>query len=218
MEDLGRADIEGYVVSGWSALERGDLQGARAALQDLYSADPTHPELPLLAAGIRRVRPRPVPWRAAVLLIVVVVAGIVGVTAWTRHNRVTPTPRHPSTTANAETSLQRTVPATTDAERDGNGRASVIPASPTPKQNPTPTIDEDVIVRQAIHRFEVAYRSREGELAFEHCDVSRDVSQATAVCRRRPAPDTPDAQPGGLWTFSLRKAEGAWRIASVQLP
>src|SRR6185295_18480983 len=127
MEELGRSDIEGYVVSGWSALERGDLQGARAALQDLYDADPTHPALPLLAAEIRRVRPRPVPRRATVL-IVVVVAGIVGVTAWPRHDRVTPAPPHPSTTASAESLLQSSGRAATDAERDGNGRAGGIPA------------------------------------------------------------------------------------------
>ena len=218
--DASRLDTEVYVASGWSALERGDLQGARAALQDLYSADPTHPALPLLAAGIRRVRSNRVPWRAVVLLIVVVVAGVVGVNSWNRHDRVMTPPPHTSTTAKVASLPQSTAPAPAEMGSIlGTAGRVQSPGVPIVKQNPTSTtIDEDVIVKQAIRRFEVAYRNRWGALTFERCDVSRQIDQATAICLSRPAPDTPDAESDRVWTFSLRKAEGAWRIASVQPP
>jgi len=91
----------------------------------------------------------------------------------------------------------------------------VAAVKPTPSSN---TVDEDVIVRQAIRRFEVAYQNRWGALTFEHCDVSRDSDRATAICLPRPVPGAPDAEADRAWTFSLRKAEGGWRIASVQPP
>src|SRR5262245_25274048 len=97
MDDLDtpRTDTERYAVSGWSALERGDLADARVALQDLYDADPTHPALPLLAAGIRRIRPKPVPWRAGVLLLLTIGAGILAFWEWNRSDGVKPA-SHPA--------------------------------------------------------------------------------------------------------------------------
>ena len=220
MDDLHRAeaspsDIEGYVVSGWSALERGDLTGARAALRDLYSADPAHPALPLLAAGIRRVRPTRVPWRA-VVLAVVVIAAVVGVRSWNPHARVTP--QH-TTAAEQVVALPQSTPSSAEMGRVlGTAGRVQPPILPTAKQNPSPTLDEDVIVRQAIKRFEVAYRNRWGDLTFEHCDVGRELDRATATCLPPPDPNSPEAESDRVWTFSLRKAEGEWRIASVQPP
>jgi hypothetical protein len=221
MDDLYRPaesllDTEVYVNSGWSALERGDLEGARAALHELYSTDPTHPALPLLAAGIRRVRPKRVPWRAVVLLIVVV-AGVVGVSSWNRHNRVTPPQRK---AANVASSTQSTTPPPDEKESVlGTAGREQSPTFPASRQNPSSTtIDEDVIVRQAIKRFELAYRNRWGELTFAHCDISREIDQATAICIPRPAPDTSEPESDRVWAFSLRKAEGGWRITSVQPP
>src|SRR3954467_15754861 len=75
--------LDGRVIDGWAALERGDIQGARDALQDVYSANPSHPALPLLAAGIRRARPQPVPWGAVALLVMVAGAVAFGVHSWT---------------------------------------------------------------------------------------------------------------------------------------
>ena len=62
-------ELDSRLFGGWAALEHGDLEGARAALQDVYSVDPAHPALPLLAAGIRRARPKQIPWRGIVLLL-----------------------------------------------------------------------------------------------------------------------------------------------------
>jgi hypothetical protein len=217
--DLSRTDTEGYVVSGWSALERGDLEEARAALQDLYSADPTHPALPLLAAGIRRIRPKPLSWRAAVLLIVVMVVGIVGVRSWSRHDRVKPRPQPASATAEVASSRQKAAPAR--AEVSELGTTGHVQPSPSliVKQNPSSAkVDENVIVRRAIQRFEEAYRNRWGGLAFEHCDINREVDQATATCAPREVPNAPDVESDRVWTFLLRKAEGGWKIASVQPP
>ena len=222
MDDLDRPDpspteTEAYVVSGWSSLDRGDLEGARAALRDLYSADPTHPALPLLAAGIRRIRPKPVPWRSALLLVVVVVVGILGIRSWTRTDRAKPRP--PSTTAEGASLPQSTAPAPAEVSAlgtTGNARASDLL---TVQQNrPSAMLDDEVLVRQAIRRFEEAYRNHWGELAFEHCDVRCDVDQATATCVPRQVPNAPDVESDRVWTFSLRKAEDGWRIASVQPP
>lgn len=215
--DRSRTDTEEYVVSGWAALEREDLKEARAALQDLYSANPTHPALPLLAAGIRRIRPKPLPWRAAILLIVVVAVGIAGVRSWSRLDRVEPPPQPASATP--EALPQSTPPARAEVRELGTTGRVQAPALPTVKQNPSSAkIDENVIVRRAIQRFEEAYRSRWGGLSFEHCNINRDVDHATATCAPRDVPDTPDVESDRVWTFSLRKADGGWRIVSVQPP
>ena len=230
MDDLTppQSDTDRYAVSGWSALERGDLTEARAVLQDLYTADPTHPALPLLAAGIRRIRPtppKPVPWRAAaVLLIVLVAAGIVAFRSWNGHDRVMPAPQVTATKGPVEPLRQSTAPVEIPKEevRKAVGTAGrAVPATELPavKQNPSPApVDEDVVVRQAVQRFEGTYRSRWGGLTFEHCDVSRDNDQATAICTPRSAADASGVESNQVWNFSLRKTDGAWKIASVQSP
>lgn len=230
MDDLNSAqssaEIEGCIVSGWAALDRGDLEGARAALQEVYSADPTHPALHLLAAGIRRARPKPVPWRAFILVAAIVVGGAFGVRAWTRHDdRPQPVPRSASTTAPAPSLPLSTEPAPAAAETSketGTAGHAEYPPLPTAKQNastpPALNVDEDVVVRQAIQRFEGAYTNRWGSLAFEHCDVSRELDRAAATCVPRQAGGMSDADSNRVWTFALRKSEDGWKIASVQPP
>jgi hypothetical protein len=216
-------DNERWIVSGWSALERGDLDGARAALQEVYSADPTHPALPLLAAGIRRARPKPVPWRAAVLMAAIIVAGVLGSRAWSRYDRPQAAPAQPAPTA-ATASVpplplsEEPAPAEMPSQTGTAGQMQ-YPTLPTAKQNASAMpLDEDVVVRQVIQRFEGAYTSRWGALAFEHCDISRELEHATATCLPRSPGGGDDAEPGRLWTFSLRKSESGWKIESVQPP
>jgi hypothetical protein len=226
---LSPTDIERCIVSGWAALDRGDLEGARFALQEVYSVDPTHPALHLLAAAIRRARPRPVPWRAFILVAAIIVGGVLGVRAWNRHDdRPQPASRPVSTTASASTAASNpplppsTEPPAEMPSRTGTAGHAEYPALPTAKQNasapPTLQMDEDVVVRQAIQRFEGAYTNRWGSLAFEHCDVSRESDHAIATCVPRPHGGATDAESDRVWTFALRKSEGSWKIASVQPP
>jgi hypothetical protein len=226
MDDLNSAelsptDIERCIVSGWSALERGDIEGARAALQAVYSADPTHPALPLLAAGIRRARPKPVPWRPLFLVAAIVVAGVLGARAWSRSDRPRPVPS-PSTAAASVPAVPPStepVPAEVSSETGTAGQLEQPTTLPTATQNAsagrTVRMDEDVVVRQAIQRFEGAYTNRWGSLSFEHCDVSRELDQATATCVPR---GVSEGESQRVWTFALRKSEGGWKIQSVQPP
>lgn len=223
MDDLAASptdtSTERYVISGWSALERGDLVEARAVLQGLYDADPTHPALPLLAAGIRRIRPKPVPWRPWVLLLIVVAAGIFAFRAWNAQERVTRSPQPASAKANAAAIPQSTAPPAEMRNELGTSGRAPSPELPAVKQNPSSTaLDEDLIVRQTIERFEGTYRSRWGGLSFEHCDISRDADYATAICVPRPGGETATADSDRVWKFSLQKSDGAWKIASVQPP
>jgi hypothetical protein len=231
MDDLNSAatspaEIESCIVSGWAALDRGDLEGARAALQEVFSADPTHPALHLLAAGIRRARPKPVPWRAFMLVAAIIVGGVLGVRAWNRHDV---RPPQASQSASAATSVPplplSTEPAPAPAETStpaGTAGHTEYPPLPTAKQNasaaPALRVDEDVVVRQVIQRFEGAYTNRWGSLAFEHCDVSRELDHATAACVPRPASGMSDADATRVWTFALQKSADGWKIASVQPP
>src|SRR4051812_19967276 len=91
MDDLAAPHVstEDHVVKGWSALERHDLAAARAVLQNLYDLDPRHPALPLLAAGIRRIRPKPIRWRAGVLLLAAIGVGLIAVRARNGQSRET---------------------------------------------------------------------------------------------------------------------------------
>ena len=66
------SDLDRRVIAGWAAIEHGDIGEARAALSDVYAVDPAHPALPLLAASIRRTRPKRITWRSAVLLLLIV--------------------------------------------------------------------------------------------------------------------------------------------------
>jgi len=87
-----------------------------------------------------------------------------------------------------------------------------------------PGLDNDrdeASVRRAIERFRVAYNSRlarraggrEAEpLVFGSCDVALRREQATAMCMDALPPSEAD----GVWVFTLRAADEAWSIASVE--
>jgi hypothetical protein len=206
-------NLESRIVAGWSALELGDLEAARAVLRDVYDVNPTHPALPLLAAGIRRVRPRQRPWRGVILLLLLAVAAVALVAVRTRTSRDESRPLPPSEVAQASVTPEPVTPPVTTGT---TGEAEVSePAAPARRPVPAP-VDEDVLVRQAIARFETSYKSRWGALAFRHCDIARDGESATATCRAGRDAGATDIEADHLWTFSLRQADGAWRIVSVE--
>jgi len=82
---------------------------------------------------------------------------------------------------------------------------------------PENTSDEAQI-QQAVARFAKTYTSKWGPLAFGECDISPAGQTATAACRATGVSSTAGAPPDGPWKFSCRKAEGSWRIVSVQPP
>ena len=202
-------NIESRIVEGWSALELGDLETARAALRDAHDVNPTHPALPLLAAGIRRVRPKPVPWRGAVLVVALVVVAVVAGNRWMRRNPALPAQSAATTTA---------IPAEPPNPPSPTGTAGQSEA-PTPPAAPPPSaptrLDDAALIRQSITRFEGAYRSRWAPLTFSGCEIAHEAGTATATCRD-PRVDGVDGNADRTWTFSLRKSGAAWRITSVQ--
>jgi len=202
--------VESRIVEGWSALELGDLETARAALRDVYDVNPTHPALPMLAAGIRRVRPKRKSRRGTILLLLAVAA--IAVFAVRAGPRSEPAPAPPTEAAEAARAPEPAPPVATGTM----GQADVpSPPPPVPRTVPAP-VDEDVLVRQAIARFETSYRSRWGGLTFRHCDIARDGESATATCRASGDAGATDIEADRLWTFSLKQTDGAWRIVSVE--
>jgi hypothetical protein len=232
-------EIESRLVSGWSALEQGDIEGARAALRDVYDLCPEHSALPLLAAGIRRSRPKPVRWRRAVALIAITVAALVGVVGsyalWKRPHQVLPAQPIPNTASVPDVSSHATGtagqaerPATSESRR-GNPVApandavapandAVAPANDAvaPASDDVAPANDDALIRAAIARFVTAYRSRWTPLALHPCDVTPEVTTATATCRARSTTDVPDAPADDVWTFRLQKSASTWKILSVQ--
>ena len=218
-------ELDSRAIGGWAALEQGDLEEARAALQDVYSIDPAHPALPLLAAGIRRARPRQIPWRGIVLLLIALVAA--GVFAWRSSSRI------------------RAVPglvASTDDDVAGNQREPEGPAAVSPNASPIGTAgaetparpaarasapasqsahgapDDEVQIRQAISRFATAYSSRWTPLAFSSCDVSRSGDTASATCRSHSTQGSAEDPSGATWVFACQKAGESWKIVRMQPP
>jgi hypothetical protein len=211
MDDAYPADgnIESRIVEGMSALELGDLETARAALRDVYDVNPTHPALPLLAAGIRRIRPKQVPWRGIILLAAVVVLVLAG-TRWISRRPALPAQSvAATTTAPAESASPSKATGTAGRAEVPAPPASSLQAAPTPR-------NDEVQIRQSITRFEGAYRSRWAPLTFSGCEIAHEVDTATATCRDHPRVDAVDGDAGRTWTFSLRKSGAAWRITSVQ--
>jgi len=206
-------NIESRIDEGWSALEVGDLETARAALRDAYDVNPTHPALPLLAAGIRRIRPKQVPWRGIILLAALVVLAVIAGTRWMSRRPA------PSAQSVAVTTTVPAEPASPPGPSSPTGTAgqAEVPAPPASSLQvaPTPHTDEAQI-RQSITRFEGAYRSRWAPLTFSGCEIAPDGDTATATCRDHPRVDAVDGDAGRTWTFSLRKSGAAWRITSVQ--
>ena len=130
-----------------------------------------------------------------------------------------PQARPTTTKAEASSIPQSTAPVEVRPELGTAGRTEPDTELRTPTQNPSPqTLDEDVVVRQAIQRFEGTYQSRWGGLGFEHCDINRDEGEAAAICIPREATESSSVQSDRVWKFSLRKADGAWKIVSVQPP
>ena len=214
------------IIQGWAALERGDVDAARAALQDVFSADPSHPALPLLAAGIRRARPRRVPWLQALVLLAAIGIAVVGVRYWMSQR---PAAR---AAVNADQGEPATAPpASTDStpplpEAGSPANSATAPRAPshTPRASPavpdggSPLTSDDVQIRQAIARFASAYSNRWGRLEFSACDISPAAETTVVTCRARPAQQDTAQDASGLWTFSCRKAGDVWRIISVQPP
>ena len=203
--------IESRLASGFSALEHGDLEGARAALQDVYDESPTHPSLPLLAAGIRRARPKRVPWRTAVLMAAVVaVAGYVFLSR--RPPRVLPA--QPITSIASVPEMP--APATGTAGQLEDAVTPEPPRHDPPRHDNEAPIGDDALIREAIARFVTAYRSRWTPLAFQRCDLTQQLTTATATCRIRSTGDVPDVGANDVWTFRLQKSATTWKILSVQ--
>jgi len=100
------SDLDRRIIAGWAAIEHGDLGEARAALSDVYAVDEAHPGLPLLAAAIRRTRPKPVPWRSTLLVLIVIAGG-----AFVVYSMMTSPVRHVASTARATSA-----PASSDDE------------------------------------------------------------------------------------------------------
>lgn len=207
--DPAAGNIESRIVEGWSALELGDLETARAALRDAYDVNPTHPALPLLAAGIRRVRPKPVPWRGVVLAAAVIVSSFIVGYRWMRSN-----PMPPGQSAVATTSIPDEPPRPSGPTGTAGQVEVPTPPDSRPQTGPKP-LDDAALIRQSITRFEGAYRSRWAPLTFSGCEIAHEAVTATATCRD-PRVDGVDGNAGRTWTFSLRKSGAAWRITSVQ--
>jgi len=213
---LASEEIESRLVSGWAALEARDIEEARAVLHDVYEVCPEHPGLPLLAAGIRRARPKPIRWRVAILAVAAAVAAALGSASLSRPPR--PLPAQPilgvatvpdvSPRATA-TSGQLEVPAAPGPPRASNDATGTEEKAAIP-------LDDEAQIRQAIGRFVAAYRSRWMPLAFETCDLTRQPTTASATCRTRPAGDVQTVGTADVWTFTLQKSTSAWKILSVQ--
>jgi hypothetical protein len=233
-----RQDIERRIIDGWSAIEQGDLERARAALQDVHAVDPAHPALPLLAAGIRRIRPKPIPWRQAIIFLLLMGAGVLAVGWWTGRDGAMPpqttapiasTPAAPPSTTGTTGTAGRVPRPTTPAPASAPATAPRSAAAPPPAPNreaapsqtreAAPQMDDAVLIRQAVKRFEDAYRGRWGVLTLRDCDVARESeTAAAATCHARQSAEAPDADANGVWTFALRKTGSAWKIVSVQPP
>lgn len=206
-------ELDSRLIGGWAALEHGDLQAARAALQDVYSVDPAHPALPLLAAGIRRARPKQIPWRGVVLLL-----GLIAVCAFAwRASIRSHTVAAAGAATVAEVAADRQEPAAVVASPRTDpvgtaGRAAPLPA-PTPALQAARGVPSDEVqIRQAIARFATAYSSRWTPLTFPSCDISRSDDTASVTCQ-----STPGSAEGG-WVFACRKIGDAWKIVRMQPP
>jgi hypothetical protein len=184
------SDTGSLAIAGWAALEHGNLEAARAALQDLYSLDPTHPALPLLAAGIRRTRPKRFPWPAIILMLVVIGVGILAVQSWRR--RAVQSPASTSVTAVARSAPERPIappPASAESPVGTSGPRGPAPVAPTPRATGrAAAVSEDDLIRQAISRFATAYSSKWTPLTLRSCDIARGEDTANVTCQSAVAP------------------------------
>jgi len=211
--------LDRRIIEGWAALERGDLQEARDALRDVHSGNPSHPALPLLAAGIRRARPKPVPWGALTLLLLLSAAAGFGVYSWTarRSGPSTATNESPETSSRTQEPI---APSDAPAPAE-NARGTAGAASPpkAPPRGPVPEdASDDAQIRQAVARFAKTYSSKWGTLGFGQCDVAPVGDTATVSCRAARTSSSANSPLDGVWKFSCRKSGGSWKIVSLQPP
>jgi hypothetical protein len=214
------SDLDRRVIAGWAAIEHGDIREARAALSDVYAVDPAHPALPLLAAGIRRTRPKRITWRSAVLVLLIA-AGAAYVVQWMRTRAVQEATLSPAASADELAAEQPALtPPSTGTASVGTSGQNVEPSSTAKETAPdavhTPATD-DQIIRQGIARFTTAY-SRWTPLAFGSCDISRGGDSATVTCLARGTQPSSETESGGTWEFSFRKMDDSWKIVSIQPP
>ena len=211
-------ELDTRVLCGWSALESGDIDEARAVLRDVYTVDPTHPALPALAAGIRRARPRRLPVRGMVVLMGLLVAAAL---AWysSSGSRV---PVDSSTSASnvaRPEPEQPTVPIAPAADPTGTaGRGTQARASSPATQPARTAPNDEAEIRQAISRVATAYSSRWAPMAFPLCDVARGEDTASVTCQSRTTQGSAVGESGGTWVFECRKIDGSWKIVSMQPP
>jgi len=210
--------LDSRVISGWAALERGDIEQARAVLQDVYSADPAHPALPLLAAGIRRARPRQIPWRGIVLLIGFLAAGAY---VWRSSIRF---PTSPAAATATDVAALQQEPAAAGVAPHSDGPIGTA-GRDEPARRPAPAFepahaaaDDEVQIRQAISRFATAYSSRWTHLTFPACDISRSDDTASVTCRSNLSQGAAASTGEGTWLFACRKIGDSWKIVRMQPP
>jgi len=215
------SDLDRRIIAGWAAIEHGDLGEARAALSDVYAVDEAHPGLPLLAAAIRRTRPKPVPWRSTLLVLIVIAGG-----AFVVYSMMTSPVRHVASTARATSapasSDDEAAPVVADSVGTSGKRANgQAPAESSQTQRSQEALrssgSDEAMIRQGIARFATAYSNRFKPVAFTSCDVARGDDSATVTCQARGA-DPSDEAGDGTWIFTCRKAADAWKIVSIQPP
>jgi hypothetical protein len=208
-------ELDSRAIGGWAALEHGDLEGARAALQDVYAVDPAHPALPLLAAGIRRARPKQIPWRGIVLLLGLIAAGAFAWRASIRSHTVAASGS--ATVADLAADQQDPAGAVRSAGAGPvgtAGRGAPLQATSPAPQAARGVPSDEVQIRQAIARFATAYSSRWMPLTFPSCDISRNDDTASVTCRSRMTPESAE----GTWVFACQKVGDAWKIVRMQPP
>jgi hypothetical protein len=220
-------ELDSRVISGWAALENGDLEGARAALQDVYAVDPAHPALAPLAAGIRRARPKQIPWRGIVLLLGLIAAGAFAWRASFRSHMVAASgsttvadlaanqPEPPAVVLAANQQEPPAVVASPSAGPVGTAGRGAPPQATSPAPQAARGVPSDEVqIRQAIARFAAAYSNRWTPLTFPSCEISRTDDTASVTCQSRMRPGSTE----GTWVFACRKSGDAWKIVRMQSP
>jgi hypothetical protein len=213
-------ELDRRAIAGWAAVEHGDIEEARSALSEVYAADPEHPALPLLAAGIRRARPNRIAWRAAVLIVLIAVGvGYIVQMARTRpvQEAALSTAANPDQTPEEPSPIAPSSAGPASVGTSGQSsepRRAAKEAASDPAH--TPASDDDMI-RQGIARFAAAY-SNWTPLAFDSCNISRSDDAATVTCLARGTQVSSETDSGRTWVFACRKIDSAWKIVSIQPP
>ncbi len=218
-ESQPSSPLDSRVIGGWAALEHGDIDEARAVLRDVYAVDPAHPALPLLAAGIRRARPKRLPWRGLFLLFGLLAVGAVTWRSYARDRVVEPQAPTSGTDVALPEKPASPPPVTFAVEGPIGTAGGVAPPSASALSSQTPAAaNDDGQIRQAIFRFAAAYSSRWANVTFPSCEITRNDDTASAECLSSTAAASGDGQRGGRWLFVCRKMGDSWKIVSMQPP